>query len=206
MLAKKGLATASFKLKRASAWDFGAKNQREPKQFGVRTKNTEVKTNMQYRKIAAVAGSALMGSLTLAGAALAATNAGDILKTAVPTSAGAVQFPLVVIGAKAASSDVSGAVDIAVRLAAESKTSVAVTTTGATGVDGISRDGVSIGVSSGGTGLATAITGGAALPTGALIKNAHYSKLKDTSFSWKGNDYTYREQLDLSGARMRHDL
>lgn len=161
---------------------------------------------MQFRKLAAIAGSALMSGMTLAGAALAATNVGNIASLAAPSDSVA-NFPVFVIGKIAASSDVAGAVDIAVRMAAESKTTTTVTTAGAAAeVDGISRDGINIGTASGGSALSTAITGGAAFPSGSIVKNTHYSKLKDATYSHRSTDYDYREQVDASGVRMRHDL
>ncbi len=160
---------------------------------------------MQFKKIAALAGSALMAGMSLAGAAMAATNVGNIAELATPSDHTA-NFPLFVIGATASPADVAGAVDIAVRMAAESKTTT-VTTTGTSGtVDGVERDGINIGTSSGGSNLYTAITGGAAFPSSGILKNTHYSTLKDSTFSHRGTDYDYREQVDVSGVRMRHDL
>lgn len=161
---------------------------------------------MQFRKIAAVAGSALMTGMTLAGAAIAATNVGNIASLAAPSDSVA-NFPIFVIGKTAQTSDVAGAVDIAVRMAAESKTTTTVTTTGTgAAVDGVERDGIGTGAAVGGVALSTPITGGAAFPNGAILRTTAYSKLKDSTFSWNGNDYTYREQVDTSGVRMRHDL
>ena len=75
---------------------------------------------MQFRKIAAVAGSALLAGATLATAGMAATvkNVGEIT-----TKLGTAEepFPVFVVGAGAAASDVAAAIDIAVRLAANSK-------------------------------------------------------------------------------------
>lgn len=158
---------------------------------------------MQFKKIAAMAGSALMAGMTLAGAGLAATNVGNIAELAKPSDSVA-NFPLIVVGKTASTEDVAGAINIAVRLAAESKTTETVSTAAAA-VDGVERDGIAIGTSSTAN-LYTAITGGAAFPNSAIIKNAHYSTLKDSTFSWKSNDYDYREEVNLQGVAMRHDL
>ena len=160
---------------------------------------------MQFKKIAAVAGSALMAGMTLAGAALAATNVGNIAELATPSDHIA-NFPLFVIGKTATTEDVAGAVNIAVRMAAESKTTTtAETTTTTAAVDGVERDGIAPGTSSTAN-LYTAITGGSALPNSGILKNAHYSNLKDSTFSHRSTDYDYREQVDVTGVTLRHDL
>ncbi len=76
---------------------------------------------MQFRKIAAVAGSALLAGATLATAGIAATvnTVGEITSKLGTPEEG---FPMFVVGANAAASDVAAAIDIAVRLAANSKT------------------------------------------------------------------------------------
>ena len=84
---------------------------------------------MQFRRIAAVAGSALLAGATLATAGLAATvnTVGEIT-----TKMGNAKenFPIFVIGENAAASDVAGAIDIAVRLAANYKTQESVSVEG----------------------------------------------------------------------------
>ncbi len=84
---------------------------------------------MQFRKIAAVAGSLVLGGATLATAGLAAkiTSVGQI--TTEMGKAGE-NFPLFVVGADAKPADVVGAIDIAVRLAANYKTTEPVTVEG----------------------------------------------------------------------------
>jgi hypothetical protein len=89
-------------------------------------------SKMQFKKLAAITGSALMAGLALAGPALATTvsqlgNINDLVTVTDST----VSFPLFVIGASAATSDVAGAVDVAVRLAANAKTTSTVTVSGA---------------------------------------------------------------------------
>ena len=76
---------------------------------------------MQFRKIAAVAGSALLAGATLATAGIGATvnSVGEITtKLGTPEE----PFPIFVVGENAAASDVAAAIDIAVRLAANHKT------------------------------------------------------------------------------------
>ncbi|MEM7820627.1 MAG: S-layer protein [Candidatus Aenigmatarchaeota archaeon] len=91
---------------------------------------------MQFRKIAALAGSALMGTLAATAPALAATvsNVSGIYGLASATS-----FPVFVIGNDAKPSDVAGAIGIAAKMAAFSfeEKSVPVTTTVAAGADGV---------------------------------------------------------------------
>ncbi|MFZ3077347.1 MAG: hypothetical protein WA139_02735 [Candidatus Aenigmatarchaeota archaeon] len=162
---------------------------------------------MQFRKMAAVAGSALMAGMTLAGAAIAATNVGNIASLATPSDSVA-NFPIFVIGKTAASADVAGAIDIAVRMAAESKTTTSVTTTSTSAsVTGVDRDGIATGTTAAaGTALSTAISGGSAFPNSAVILTTHFSGLKDSTISWKSADYDYKEQVDVSAVRMSHDL
>lgn len=85
---------------------------------------------MQFKKLAAVTGSAVMAGLALAGPALAAKitqvgNAADMVSVTDAT----VSFPMFVIGANAAPADVAGAVDIAVNFASYAKTTQSVTST-----------------------------------------------------------------------------
>jgi hypothetical protein len=103
---------------------------------------------------------------------------------------------LVVVGADAAPSDVVGAVDLAVRLAEVGKTVVSQTCSGAAGaISGTRKDNV---------GLADAMS--TAFPGSAILKTAHYSGLKDAKISWRGTDYDYREQVNIAGVTMSHDL
>lgn len=86
---------------------------------------------MQFKKIAAITGSALMAGLSLAAPVLATTvtKLSDI-GTMVQTTGNVM--PMFVIGATAATSDVAAAVDVAVGLAQYAKTSSEVTVPGAT--------------------------------------------------------------------------
>jgi len=84
---------------------------------------------MQFRKIAAIAGSALMATLAAAGPALAVNQVNQINEM-VTVSDSTVNFPLVVVGESAASSDVAGAIGVAAMLAGEAKTEESVVTSG----------------------------------------------------------------------------
>lgn len=88
---------------------------------------------MQFRKIAAMAVTGIMTGLSIAGPALAASvsEVGKI-SDLVTVSDSTVSFPLFVVGATAQTADVAGAVDVAVKLAANSKTTTAVTSAGTT--------------------------------------------------------------------------
>jgi len=93
---------------------------------------------MQFKKLAAITGSALMAGLSLAAPVLATTVTAlkDINKLVSVTDS-TVSFPMFVIGATAATSDVAGAVDVAVNLASNAKTtSTVTTTTGAASITG----------------------------------------------------------------------
>jgi hypothetical protein len=87
---------------------------------------------MQFKKLAAITGSALMAGLSLAVPVLATsvTALKDINKLVGVTDS-TVSFPMFVIGATAATSDVAGAVDVAVNLASNAKTTKQVTVSGA---------------------------------------------------------------------------
>ena len=111
----------------------------------------------------------------------------------------------IVVGSSAAVEDVVSAVDTGFYLASLSKETKSVA--GAvSAVDGVEREGIALGRISGGDYLYTAITGGAGFPSSGLLKAAHYSALKDTTLTWYGNQYDYRDQVDVSGVTMRHDL
>jgi len=86
---------------------------------------------MQFKKLAAITGSALMAGLSLAAPVLATsvTKLSNI-NTLVQTTGNIM--PMFVIGATAATSDVAAAVDVAVGLAQYAKTSTEVNVPGAT--------------------------------------------------------------------------
>jgi hypothetical protein len=93
---------------------------------------------MQFKKLAALTGSAIMAGLTLVGPVLAASvsSVGNV-QNMVSVTDSTVDFPLFVIGAGAAASDVAGAVDVAVRFAANAKSTSQVSVSGASvGISG----------------------------------------------------------------------
>jgi len=85
---------------------------------------------MQFRKLAAVAGSALMAGLALAGPVIATqvTQLGKI-SDMVSVSGTIPSFPIFVIGASAQTADVAGAVNIATNLASNAVVTSSVTST-----------------------------------------------------------------------------
>jgi len=160
---------------------------------------------MQIKKWIATGLSALMAGATLAGAGLAATQLGafpGFLASKTATTSALDAF--VVVGEKAQPADVIGAVDLAARLAELSYTVTAVKGTVASAVTGLDRDGINIGTDADGAALSE---GGSIynvpFPSGTLT-TSHFTGLKDSTLSFRSNDYDYHEQVDISGARMRH--
>jgi hypothetical protein len=88
---------------------------------------------MQFKKLAAITGSALMAGLSLVGPALATsvTAIGNIADM-VSVSGDDVAFPLFVIGPMALPSDIAGGIGVAVNLAANAKTTAQVAVEGVT--------------------------------------------------------------------------
>ncbi|MEM7821631.1 MAG: S-layer protein [Candidatus Aenigmatarchaeota archaeon] len=101
----------------------------------------------------------------------------------------------VVVGANAATSDVVGAIDLALRLAELSYTEKTVPGVAAA-ITGIEKKTVPL-YTYGQNDLGV-------FP--AYIRTIHYSGLKDSVFSWKGNDYDFYEQVDLGTIYMSHDF
>ena len=90
---------------------------------------------MQFKKLAALTGSAIMAGFSLAAPALAAvTNVADIGGLAFGSSTGAT-FPTFVVGADAATSDVAAAINLAAYLAGNDYTSATVSLSGGIVVD-----------------------------------------------------------------------
>ena len=93
-------------------------------------------------------------------------------------------------------SDIAGAIDIGVRLAEVGKTTVTQTCAGAAAaVTGTEKDNCA---------LNGALS--ACFPASGVLKTAHYSGLKDSTYSWRTDDYDYREQVDVGSVAMSHDL
>lgn len=84
---------------------------------------------MQFRKLAAVAGSALMAGMAIAAPVMASTVS-QVNKISDMVSS--TNFPMFVVGASAKTEDVAGAVDMAVKLASYSKTTEEVAATAST--------------------------------------------------------------------------
>ncbi|MFH0890076.1 MAG: S-layer protein [Candidatus Aenigmatarchaeota archaeon] len=151
-----------------------------------------------------------MGTL-LAGASLAFAGAAVTDLTKVFPSTGTSDLvasnTLIVVGAGVDSTDTVAGVDVAGRLGSTSTTTQTLTTTGSN-VDGIEKDGVNICISTTAASciLSTAAGTGSAFPSGVVMTNTHYSGLKKGTISWDSNDYDYKEQADLSGVTMSHDV
>jgi hypothetical protein len=145
------------------------------------------------RKLIAGFMTTLMTLMTIASPVLAA-GLGDypgVLKAADGTL-----NALVVVGSDAAVGDVVGAIDVASRLAETGKTSVSVSCPGASGsVTGTEKDTVSL------NGALSSV-----FPASGVLKTAHFSGLVDSTYSWRGTDYDFREQVNLAGVAMSHDL
>jgi len=103
---------------------------------------------------------------------------------------------LVVVGSDAAVADVVGAVDVAVRLAEAGETTTTLSCAGAEGaVLGTRKDTLPLSGDLSST-----------FPSSGVLKSAHYSALLDASFSWRGTDYDYREQVDIGNVGLSHSL
>ncbi|MBS3055313.1 MAG: S-layer protein [Candidatus Aenigmarchaeota archaeon] len=157
-------------------------------------------------KIIASFMAAVMAMATFAIPAFAAVNLGGFPGFLGVTAAGVTSLDAYfVVGSTADPKDVAAAIDVAATAASVSAKSV--TTSGTISVSGLDRDGISIGRASGGSSLATGgVSYSNAFPSGAVVKNAHFSGLKSATFSYKSNDYSYHEQVDVSGVNMRHDF
>jgi hypothetical protein len=99
----------------------------------------------------------------------------------------------IVIGKDAKAEDVAGAADIAVRLAELSYEEKNIPGVSAA-VNGLERDDV---------GLNDLLN---VLPGTGILKNFHYTGLKDGTFSWRSSNYDYHEDVDLTGVKMRHEF
>ncbi len=164
---------------------------------------------MQIKKFIATGLSALMAGATIAGASLAATQLGNFPSFLASTSATASALDaFVVVGKDAKTADVVGAVDLAARLAGLSYTIETVKgSTTIAGFTGLDRDGVQLGLAANGDSLDD--TSGTdynnAFPGGNIIKNFHFTGLKDSTFTWRSTAYDFGEQVSLAGVVIRHD-
>jgi hypothetical protein len=105
-------------------------------------------------------------------------------------TAGTANF-YVVMGATADPSDIAGAVDVAVRLAELSYTTVS--TTGGVSATGNEKDTVALSAL-----LSSVIT--------SPVKTIHFSGLQDSVYRWRSNDYDYYEDFVLGTTQMNHDF
>ncbi len=142
---------------------------------------------MQFKKLAAITGSALMGALAIAGPVAASTVTSV---NAIGTLASSTSFPVFVVGASAQTADVAGAINIAVGMASQLGGGSGVTVGG----DGVQKNNIDI-------------------RNGTLIdqfpnpmKSFHYAGFKTSTIAWKGNNYNYHDQLWLNGTYFSHDF
>jgi len=146
------------------------------------------------RKLIAGFMTALMALLTATTPVLAATQLGSY-----PTFLKGSDNTLdayVVVGSAANVADVIGAIDVASRLAEVGKSTVTQSCSGASGaIDGTEKDSCPLGS------LLSAT-----FPASGVLKTAHFTGLKDSTFSWRGTDYDYREQVNIANVKMRHSL
>jgi len=151
---------------------------------------------INYEKTIAGFMAALLAAMPVA---FAATNVSDAFGK---LGTNGVLDAVIVVGSGAAASDVAGAADIAVRLAELSYTTT--TTSGSTAVDGLSKDGIGICTSATPDTACQLMDGTNGFPSSGIVKSFHYSGLKDTTYSWRADDYDYREQVDIAGVTLRH--
>ena len=145
-----------------------------------------------YKKFVASFMTALMAAMTLVSPALGATALNTY-----PTFLGKVGDFYVVVGAKAAASDITGAIDVAANLAQLSYKDTAVSGTTSTGLTGTERK-VGIPVSASAAAPASGQIGGAStnqLPN--KLRAFHYTGLKDSQFEYRGTKYNYHEEVEL---------
>jgi len=154
---------------------------------------------MQFRKLAAVAGSALMTGLTLAGPALAAVvNVADIGDLAGVTDSTAV-MPTFVVGADAAPADVAAAINLAAYLAGNVYKTEKVAVEGAAAA----ADGAVMRVEIDNTTAYTRdfdlIGAGNALSLQPTTRGGRPATfLKEGKFTLSGTEYKYYEKIELT--------
>ncbi len=159
---------------------------------------------MQFRKIAAVTGSAIMAGMTFAGAALAAvTNVADFGQLA-SASDGKAQLPLFVVGAQAKTSDVAAAINLAARLAGNAVTTSKISTTSA----GAAADGITFRMEIGNTTALTRDFDPTSLVSLQSKKRGGYpaSFLNEGTITLSGTDYKYYELIGMASAHLQGAL
>lgn len=155
-----------------------------------------------YKKITASLMAALMTLVTIVSPVLAATNLKDF-PTFLLTADKALDA-YVVVGSAAKTSDVVGAVDLAVALAQAAKKSETKTTTGTTqAVDGTERKILIPDASTDGI-----VGGSGANQLPIHLYTYHYSGLKEGQYEYKGTKHNYKEAVVLGSStpQMTHKL
>lgn len=154
---------------------------------------------MQFRKLVALGGAAVMAGMTFAAPALAAvTNVADIGNMA-GVSGTAAAFPTYIVGADAKTSDVAAAINLAAYMAGNVYTTKSVTIAGSA----VPSDGVTLRTELGYT-IANvkdrdAFTAPLILTPSTRSGNAA-SFLKEAIVTISGAEYKYYEALELTGA------
>lgn len=106
-------------------------------------------------------------------------------------------------------SDIAGAINLALRLTEMSYTKITITGAVTGEYDGLVRDGIDLctidtSTTANNCNLTKAVSGGTGFPN--LIKNTHYTSLREGKISWRSSTYDYAEQVDATGVVMRHKL
>jgi hypothetical protein len=159
---------------------------------------------MQFKKLAAVAGSALMAGLALAGPVLA-TQVSQLGKISdmVSVTNSVPSFPIFVIGASAQTADVAGAVDIAANLASNAVVTSSVTSTipgeSVTGGAKISTTGVYLTPYTNPQNVKGIMT---ASDVPSLLGGGTYSSASGGSYSYKQYLYILGETTNNNGAQI----
>ena len=71
-------------------------------------------------------------------------------------------------------------------------------------INGLVKDGIGICTSATPDTDCQLMDGTNAFPSSGILRNFHYNGLQDSTYLWRGNNYDYREQVDISGVTMRH--
>lgn len=141
-----------------------------------------------YKKFVASFMTALMAAMTLVSPAVMGATA---LNT-YPTFLGKVGDFYVVVGAKAAASDVAGAIDVASNLAQLSFKETTTTGTTSSGLTGAERKIVIPADSDAGQ-----IAGGTGNNFPLKLRAFHYTGLKEGQYEYRGTKHNYHEEVEL---------
>jgi hypothetical protein len=148
---------------------------------------------MQIKRFVASSLAALMAGATFAGAALAATSVGGVLKTLGSQAAAGTPY-LVVVGDTAAASDVVGAIDVASALAQQVTKEVAVPGVTAFDVEGKARGDVIFDTD-------TDITG----YLGSVLTKTQVPQLFRGEITYGTDKFTVAEEITLPNAKIGFD-